>query len=263
MKKNVLTDGDSWLNRGLSRLFDILLFGIITMILCLPVITIGAAITANMDVYMQCALKKDGKLFRRYFKAFAKNFLKATLIWIILLIVGLLIGGLVIISLGDYAQLSEGMKTFITIFSLIMALLYCLTFAYVFTLQGRYENPIGTTIINALIIGVTNFPRSIFMVALTAAMVALGYFLPGVIPLCVLLEFSFINYFSAKLIVPVLAKLGDKEAAGEYVEEEELPEAEEVTEEAPEEEKNDKKEKRAKGLKTNPKSENKMHNDAK
>ena len=78
-KKNVLTDGDSWLNRGLSRLFDILLFGIITMILCLPVITIGAAITANMDVYLQCALKKDGKLFRRYFKAFAKNFLKATL----------------------------------------------------------------------------------------------------------------------------------------------------------------------------------------
>ena len=62
MKKNVLTDGDSWLNRGLSRLFDILLFGIITMVLCLPVITIGAAITANMDVYLQCALEKDGKL---------------------------------------------------------------------------------------------------------------------------------------------------------------------------------------------------------
>lgn len=246
MKKNVLTDGDSWLNRGLSRLFDILLFGIITMILCVPIITIGAAITANMDVYMQCALQKDSKLFKRYFKAFAKNFLKSTLIWIILLVVGLMIGGLVVITLGDYAKLSEGMKTFITVFSLIMALLYCLTFAYVFTLQGRYENPIGTTIINALIIGVTNFPRSIFMVALTAAMVALGYFLPGVIPVCVLVEFSFINYFSAKLIVPVLAKLGDKEAAGEYVEEEELPEAEEVTEEPKEEEKDTRKGKKGK-----------------
>lgn len=246
MKKNVFTDGDSWLNRGLSRLFDILLFGIITMILCVPIITIGAAITANMDVYLQCALQKDGKLFKRYFKAFAKNFLKSTLIWIILLVVGLMIGGLVVIVLGDYAKLSEGMKTFISIFSLIMALLYCLTFAYVFTLQGRYENSIGTTIINALIIGVTNFPRSIFMVALTAAMVAIGYFFPGVIPLCVLVEFSFINYFSAKLIVPVLAKLGDKEAAGEYVEEEELPEAEEVKEEAEEEAKDTHKGKKGK-----------------
>ena len=234
MKKNVLTDGDSWLNRGLSRLFDILLFGIITMVLCLPVITIGAAITANMDVYLQCALKKDGKLFQRYFKAFAKNFLKATLIWIILLIVGLMIAGLVIISLGDYAKLSEGMKTFITIFSLLMALLYCLTFTYVFTLQSRYENKIGTTIINALIIGVTNFPRSIFMIALTAALTAVGYFFPGLIPICVLLEFSFVDYFAAKLIVPVLAKLGDKEAAGEYVEEE-SEEAEEADSEQPDE----------------------------
>lgn len=253
MKKNALTDGDSWFNRSLSRLFDILLFGIITTALCIPVITIGAAITANMDIYLQCALKKDSKLFKRYFKAFAKNFLKSTLIWIIMLLVGALIGGLLIVRSGGYIELSEGMKTFVTIFALVMALLYCITFTYVFTLQSRYENPIGTTIINALLIGITNFPRSIFLIALTAAMFILGYIFPGLIPLAAILEFSFVTFFSAKLIVPVLAKLGDREAAGEYVEEEEAPEEEA----AEEEEKEASKGKKArKGKKAKKESEN-------
>ena len=68
-KSNFFTDSDSWFNRGLSRLFDILLLGIITTILCIPVITIGAAITANMDIMLRIALKKENKIFKQYFSA--------------------------------------------------------------------------------------------------------------------------------------------------------------------------------------------------
>ena len=69
-KSNFFTDSDSWFNRGLSRLFDILLLGIITTVLCIPVVTIGAAVTANMDVMLRIALKKDNKIFKQYFSAF-------------------------------------------------------------------------------------------------------------------------------------------------------------------------------------------------
>ena len=46
------------------------------------------------------------------------------------------------------------------------------------------------------------------------------------IPLFVVIEFSLVTYISGKLIVPILGKLGDKEAAGEEITEEEVPEEE-------------------------------------
>ena len=94
-RSNFFTDSESWFNRGLSRLFDILLLGIVTTALCIPVITIGAAITANMDIMLRIALKKEDKIMKGYFQAFGKNFLKATLIWLVYLLIGALVGGTV------------------------------------------------------------------------------------------------------------------------------------------------------------------------
>lgn len=225
-KSNFFTDGDSWFNRGLSRLFDILLLGILTMVLCIPVITIGAAITANMDVMLQIALKKDSKLVKRFFQAFGKNFGKATLIWLLYLIVGVMIGGAVVVTLGGFLVMDQTIRVIALVFGIIMLVLYGCSFAFVFALQSRYENPIFTTILNSILISVSNFPRSFCMLVMTGILFALGYFFWGLIPLFVVIEFSLVTYVSAKLIVPALAKLGDKEAAGEYVEEdaEEKPE---------------------------------------
>ena len=219
-KSNFFTDGDSWFNRGLSRLFDILLLGILTMVLCIPVVTIGAAITANMDVMLQIALKKDSKLMKRFFQAFGKNFGKATLIWILYLIVGVMIGGAAIVTLGGFMTMDQTIRVVAAVLSIIMLVLYGCSFAFVFALQSRYENPVFTTILNSILISISNFPRSFCMLFMTAALITLGYFFWGLIPLFVIIEFSLVTYLSAKMIVPVLAKLGDKEAAGEYVEEE-------------------------------------------
>ena len=62
------------------------------------------------------------------------------------------------------------------------------------------------------------------MLALTAGLITLGYFFTGLIPLFAILEFSFVTYLSGKLIVPILGKLGDREAAGEEIIEEETDE---------------------------------------
>ena len=226
-KSNFFTDSDSWFNRGLSRLFDILLLGIITTILCIPVITIGAAITANMDIMLRIALKKENKIFKQYFSAFGKNFLKATVIWLLYLVVGVLIGGAVFVTIGGMLTMDQTIRVIMGIVSIIMLIMYGISICYVFALQARYEDKIMNTVTNSILIAVSNFPKSFVMLALTAALATLGYFFTGLIPLFVVLEFSFVTYISGKLIVSVLAKFGDREAAGEEV----LPEDEELSEE--------------------------------
>lgn len=231
-KSNFFLDSESWFNRGLSRLFDILLMGIITTLLCIPVITIGAAITANQDVMLQIALKKDNKIFKRYFQAFGKNFLKSTLIWLIYLLVGALIGGAVIVTMGGFLSMDQTLRVIMTVLSLAMLVFYGFSICYVFALQSRYENKIFTTILNSVLISISNLPKSLLMLALTAGLITLGYFFTGLIPLFAILEFSFVTYLSGKLIVPILGKLGDREAAGEEIIEEETDEEpEEETEE--------------------------------
>ena len=106
-RSNFFTDSESWFNRGLSRLFDILLLGIVTTALCIPVITIGAAITANMDIMLRIALKKEDKIMKGYFQAFGKNFLKATLIWLVYLLIGALVGGAAVVTLGGLLSMDS------------------------------------------------------------------------------------------------------------------------------------------------------------
>lgn len=219
-RSNFFTDSDSWFNRGLSRLFDILLLGIVTTALCIPVITIGAAITANMDIMLRIALKKEDRIMKGYFQAFGKNFLKATLIWLVYLLIGALVGGAAVVTLGGLLSMDSTIRVIMSILSIIMVILYGISICYVFALQARYENKIFTTMLNSILIAISNFPQSALMLGLTAGLAVLGYFFVGLIPLFVVLEFSFVTYISGKLIVPILGKLGDKEAAGEEVTEE-------------------------------------------
>ncbi len=219
-RSNFFTDSESWFNRGLSRLFDILLLGIVTTALCIPVITIGAAITANMDIMLRIALKKEDRIMKGYFQAFGKNFLKATLIWLVYLLIGALVGGAAVVTLGGLLSMDSTIRVIMSILSIIMVILYGISICYVFALQARYENKIFTTMLNSILIAISNFPQSALMLGLTAGLTVLGYFFVGLIPLFVVLEFSFVTYISGKLIVPILGKLGDKEAAGEEVTEE-------------------------------------------
>ena len=219
-RSNFFTDSDSWFNRGLSRLFDILLLGIVTTALCIPVITIGAAITANMDIMLRIALKKEDKIMKGYFQAFGKNFLKATLIWLVYLVIGALVGGAAAITLGGFLSMDSTIRVIMSILSIIMVILYGISICYVFALQARYENKIFTTMLNSILIAISNFPQSALMLGLTAGLTVLGFFFVGLIPIFVVLEFSFVTYISGKLIVPILGKLGDKEAAGEEITEE-------------------------------------------
>ena len=219
-RSNFFTDSESWFNRGLSRLFDILLLGIVTTALCIPVITIGAAITANMDIMIRIALKKEDKIMKGYFQAFGKNFLKATLIWLVYLVIGALVGGAAVVTLGGFLSMDSTIRVIMSILSIIMVILYGISICYVFALQARYENIIFTTMLNSILIAISNFPQSALMLGLTAGLTVLGYFFVGLIPIFVVLEFSFVTYISGKLIVPILGKLGDKEAAGEEITEE-------------------------------------------
>ena len=78
---------DSGFMRGLSDAVDVIWINILMLVTSIPIITIGAALTAGHDAVRR-TLSGEGTATRNYFAAFRENLAKATLLWLIFGICG-------------------------------------------------------------------------------------------------------------------------------------------------------------------------------
>ncbi len=235
--KNWLFDADSPLIRGLSRIFDCLLLAVLTIVCSLPVITIGAAMSALYDIMIKMILDRDQGIFKAYFVSFKENFKKGTLIWLACLVGIVFVGANYYLLNLEIAGIEQWMRTVILVLVFVVTLLMSFVLIYVFPLQARYDNPVGTTLKNALFVSIVQFPRSIGLFLLNGLMVALGAFAPAVIPLLLILEFSAVAFFTAYNMVKVFVALGDEDAKKKPAAVDEIIEQEEdITDETQENE---------------------------
>ncbi len=220
--KNWLFDSDSPLIKGLSRIFDCLLLAVLTIVCSLPVITIGAAMSALYDIMIKMILDRDQGILKPYFVSFKNNFKKGTLIWLVCLVGIVFVGANYYLLNLEMEGIEQWMNTAILILVFVVTLLMSFVLIYVFPLQARYDNPVGTTLKNALFVSIVQFPRSIGLFLLNGLMVGLGAFAPAVIPLLLILEFSAVAFFTAHNMVKVFVALGDEDAKKKPVEDEEI-----------------------------------------
>src|SRR5699024_2809991 len=110
---------------------------------------------------------EEGYIFRGFLKAFKSNFKQSTLIWLILLLLG-------IVWTVDFrvAGFIPGMAGII-LSAIFLALGFILlsVMIYIFPLTARYENGIKATFKNALILTVAKLPYTFLMVAIVVAAV--------------------------------------------------------------------------------------------
>ena len=78
---------DNPLMQFLSTLTDIVILNVISLICCIPVVTIGASLTALHYVTIRMARKEEGYIIRDFFKSFRQNFIQSTVIWLLFLVI--------------------------------------------------------------------------------------------------------------------------------------------------------------------------------
>ena len=71
----------------LSKVANLMILNVLTIICCIPIFTAGAAITALYYVTIKMARGDDPYIIKGYFKSFKENFKQATIIWLIMLVV--------------------------------------------------------------------------------------------------------------------------------------------------------------------------------
>lgn len=165
-------DMDSPFMRFLNRVADLLILNILVMICCIPVITVGAAITAMHYVLLKIVRNEEGYLLKGFFKSFVRNFKQATLAWLLMLVV-------IAVYVGDSLIFNYSGVEFpkaLVIAVVAVGVIALMIAVYVFPLIARFDNTIKNTVKNAAILAFANLPRTVAMVFFYALPLIIGYF---------------------------------------------------------------------------------------
>lgn len=148
----------------MGRVADLILLNIIFLLSCIPIVTIGASITAMYYVTLKMARNEDSYIFRSFVKSFKQNFKQSTIIWLILLAVGALL--FVDFNIMEQAG-SEGVFKAVYLGLYLLLLLFGMVFAYIFPLLSRFDNTVKNTFLNALKMAIAHFPYTVLILTIT------------------------------------------------------------------------------------------------
>ena len=124
---------------------------ILWFLCCLPVVTAGASTTALFYVTLKMAKDEEGNVTKSFFRAFKENFKKATVIWLILLALG------IVLALDGYIfyhmRFENAFWAVGTAVFLVAVAAYAIVLMYIFPLLARFENTVRAMFLNSIMLG--------------------------------------------------------------------------------------------------------------
>ena len=186
----------------LGTLFDFVVLNMLFLITCIPVITIGPAVSALYTVTLREARNEQGYIIRSYFTAFKENFRHSFLLSVLYSI----IGAILLYNLAFWAQMNTAAGTVFLIIIAVCTLLYIISLLYVFALSARFENTIKRTVKNSLLIALVNPVQTLMILLITVIGFALAYVSPMFRVFLIIFGFAFLAYCASFPLTKVFSR---------------------------------------------------------
>lgn len=167
----------------------------------IPIFTIGASTTALYYASLKIVRDEDSHVGALFFRSFRENFRQATVLWLILLGVGLFLGadGYIVYHLRQSSLGPAGVLWTLVLAVLIAAaVVYVIVLLYVFPLLASVSNTNTAMLKNAFLIGTHYLFATILVFAVHFAMffVVVAWFTPLIVfgeGLCALVSAWLLN----------------------------------------------------------------------
>lgn len=198
-------DNPVW--RFIGKFFDIMILNVLWTICSIPIVTMGASTTAVYYVTLKLVRDEEGtSTIKSFFHSFKENFRQATVIWLLLLVIGTAIAGDIYI----FTMLMTGNRVFRTILTAIFlgfALIYTGVLVFVFPLQCRFYNSIKRTLFNACFMSFRYFFVTLGILAIDIAIILLAMTVGTILqPILFMFGVPFFIYLNSFFLAPILAK---------------------------------------------------------
>lgn len=155
--------------QSLYRLYQLMVLNFLFLIFSLPIITIGANISALYACQFKILKGKDqSNLLKLYIMEFRKSFKEATIIWLGVIAIGVL-------SIFLYPFLASVMHAFplASLAFILLTTIILLALLYLFPLVAYFDNKIRKTVINAFLISFQNIPWSILLLVINGLLLVI------------------------------------------------------------------------------------------
>lgn len=148
--------------RIMTRVADLVILNIIFLISCIPIITIGSAITALYSVTLKMCRNEEAYIIRGYLKAFKEVFIITTVEWLVVLFTG----GMLYLDIRMFEFISEKWAK-IGLISVII--LWGLIVTYIFPVAAQFKKSALKTFQISILLAVRHVGYSVL--ALTGGLV--------------------------------------------------------------------------------------------
>lgn len=197
---------DSPVMQALGKVADLMWLNILTMICCIPIITIGPSLTAMHYMALKIVRNEECYITRGFFKSFKENFFQGMIIGILTLFITLLL-------VGDFVLLRNpelGFGKFLQIMITIIAVLFTFTVLYVYPVLAKFANTTWRTIKNAFLMSIMQFPKTLLMIVIWALPLLLLWISGRTVPIVFLFGLSGPAWLCAHLYNKFFRKLEDQ-----------------------------------------------------
>ena len=200
----------------MSKVADLCILNIICVVCCIPVITAGASITAMYYVTLKMVRNEEAYIIRSFFKSFKQNFKQATIINLIMLLIGLVL----YVDLNVSKAMQGGAGQIFHVIFMAVVLIYFILFLYVYPVLARFYNTIKNTIKNALFMAIRHLPYTVVMVLIAVCPLLLllvkSYQIQSTLfVLFLLMGFALIAYCNSYFLAKIFDNYMPKEEAGQ------------------------------------------------
>lgn len=188
---------DSPLNKGLTLVADLMLVNFLFLLFSLPILTIGASLTAMNSVTLKMARNEQPSILKSFLGSFNENLKQATILWIVTIgMGGVLFAWYIVIE----NLINIGIASVFRVFLYIFMVIFIIMLTYIYYLQAMFANTIMQTIKNALLFSIKHLFFSFIFIFIIFVGLFIVFFYPKIIGyglILVLIGFSLISYWIA------------------------------------------------------------------
>ncbi len=211
----------------MGKVADLIILNLICVLCCLPIVTIGPSLTALHYVTMKMVRNEESYIVKNFFKSFKENFKQATIINLIMLVVGIML----FLDINIVKRMSGKLYSGLFVVFIAFLLLYMLVFLYIYPVLAKFYNTIKHTFINAFLMSIRHLPYTFVMLVITLLPIGI-FFIPSLqlqstcLMLLLIMGPAVIAYLNGHFLVRIFDNYIPKEedAQDEPLSDEALPE---------------------------------------
>lgn len=144
----------------LNRIADLVGLNLLAILFCIPIITIGASITAVYGCIFRIQEKREGYLTKDFWKLFKECFRSSTIIYL----VGAAVAAMLYLDYQIFA--TDSRLDILQVLVVAGGILVAEIFTYAFPMESYFENSLKATVKNALLLGISNIPYTLLMLGI-------------------------------------------------------------------------------------------------